>query len=351
MEAIELMMKDVPVLRVEGFEIEILNYDLLPVGLRYPDVDFDDIFHGWTDRRVMHVGRTNGKAITAAYGLSQTSLYLIGKACHFTTLNDCYWLRNSDENLRWDDVSLFRNTLDENIISTALFGVSKRLQLTQKVGYAELGSQGYSAKAWVRENNGIYMYKVARAELPASQILDQLGFSHVEYFPCTNAEVETHLDPGMQTSLGDEIVVKSKNIATEDIAIFSFEDFAVYAERNGFNPFDYYAEYYPRQYSEMIVADFILGNSDRHEGNYGFFMDNNTGEILSPYPLMDHDRIFDSDFYCQTVDKKMKQKQATKKYAIPIPDISRPEYITDEEWKLVSKNLTTYRHFFEKDYN
>lgn len=342
----ELMLKDIPVLRIEGFSMEILNYDLLPVGLRYPDVNFDDVFHGWTDRRVMHVGRTNGKAITAAYGLSQTSLYAIGKACHFATLNDCYWIREDDEVVGWDDVNLFCNSLDEKIISTALFGVSQRLLLTDRVGYAELGSQGYSAKAWVREDDGIYMYKVARKEIPASQILDQLGFSHVRYFPCSPDEVALHVSPQVETNLGDEIVVKSRNIATEEISIFSFEDFAVYAERHDFNPFEYFAEQFPLEYSEMIVADFILGNSDRHEGNYGFFMDNNTGEIISPYPLMDHDRVFDSNFYCQTVDRTMSQKVAAKKYKIPIPKVARPEHISDEEWSLVNRNINSYRQFF-----
>ena len=38
----------------------------------------------------------------------------------------------------------------------------------------------------------------------------------------------------------------------------------------------------------MIVMDAAMANVDRHSGNYGFMVDNSTGEVLRMAPLFDH---------------------------------------------------------------
>ena len=55
------MIKDIPVLEIENYRCKILNYELLPISLRYPDVNYDDVMHGWTENRTMNIGRTNAK--------------------------------------------------------------------------------------------------------------------------------------------------------------------------------------------------------------------------------------------------------------------------------------------------
>ena len=40
-------------------------------------------------------------------------------------------------------------------------------------------------------------------------------------------------------------------------------------------------------FREMVVIDAIIANIDRHAGNYGFMVDNKTGEILRMAPLSD----------------------------------------------------------------
>ena len=40
-------------------------------------------------------------------------------------------------------------------------------------------------------------------------------------------------------------------------------------------------------FREMIVMDAVMANVDRHAGNYGFLVDNDTGEILRMAPLFD----------------------------------------------------------------
>ena len=41
-------------------------------------------------------------------------------------------------------------------------------------------------------------------------------------------------------------------------------------------------------FREMVVMDAVMANIDRHSGNYGFVVDNATGEVLRMAPLFDH---------------------------------------------------------------
>ena len=39
---------------------------------------------------------------------------------------------------------------------------------------------------------------------------------------------------------------------------------------------------------DMLVFDAVVCNTDRHFGNFGFLVDNETNEIVAPAPLFDH---------------------------------------------------------------
>jgi hypothetical protein len=41
-------------------------------------------------------------------------------------------------------------------------------------------------------------------------------------------------------------------------------------------------------FREMVAMDAVMANVDRHAGNYGFLVDNRTGEVLGMAPLFDH---------------------------------------------------------------
>ena len=68
-------------------------------------------------------------------------------------------------------------------------------------------------------------------------------------------------------------------------------------------------------YYMMNVVDYLVGNVDRHWGNWGFYVDNQTNKIGKLYPLMDFNKAFLSyetvdGALCQTTDRKISQKQA-----------------------------------------
>lgn len=344
-----LMLKDTPVLEIEEYRCKILNYNLLPISLRYPDVNYDDVMHGWTESRGMNIGRTNAKKLLAGFRISQSNPYLIARLFHFTSLSDSYWMKEEGEELDWKKVSLFANPLEKTVAETALFGVSRTFfHLGQKVHTPEFTAQGMAAKAWIRDAEGLCLYKVGKKELPASRILDALKIPHVSYSQAEEEKLKAvadqpHIDKIYNSG---EKIVKCRIISSEEMAIVPWEDFQVYCGRHNKNEYDLVKQIDSANYYKMQVADYILGNEDRHGGNFGFFMDNRNGNISGLYPLMDHDHAFsdEEDIPSQTSEEDETLRQAAYK-AIghvkldfdKIMEMERPEDLEEKQWETVLK--------------
>ncbi|WP_227898828.1 phosphatidylinositol 4-kinase, partial [Enterocloster bolteae] len=341
------MLKDVPVLEIEDYRCKILNYELLPISLRYPDVNYDDVMHGWTEKRTMNIGRTNAKKLLVGFRISQSNPYMIARLFHFASLSDCYWMKDAEETFTWEQVSLFENPWEKAVTSTALLGTNQTFStLVQKVHTPEFTAQGMAAKAWIREADGLYLYKVGKKELPASGILDALHIPHVSYIEAENSSLEkiadrNHIDKIYKSG---EKIVKCRIISSEETALVPWEDFQVYCSYHDKNEYDMVKEMDAANYYKMQIADYILGNEDRHGANFGFYMDNRSGKLQGLYPLMDHDHAFseDGDILSQTSEQDETLQQAAYK-AMNHAEVSfdnvlamkKPEDLGDTQWKAV----------------
>ena len=342
-----IMLKDVPVLEIEDYRCKILNYELLPISLRYPDVNYDDVMHGWTEKRTMNIGRTNAKKLLVGFRISQSNPYMIARLFHFASLSDCYWMKDAEETFTWEQVSLFENPWEKAVTSTALLGTNQTFHtLVQKIHTPEFTAQGMAAKAWIREADGLYLYKVGKKELPASGILDALHIPHVSYIEAENSSLEKIADRNHIEKIykSGEKIVKCRIISSEETALVPWEDFQVYCSYHDKNEYDMVKEMDAANYYKMQIADYILGNEDRHGANFGFFMDNRSGKLQGLYPLMDHDHAFseDGDILSQTSEQDETLQQAAYK-AMNHAEVSfdnvlamkKPEDLGDTQWKAV----------------
>ena len=236
-----IMLKDIPVLEIEDYRCKILNYELLPISLRYPDVNYDDVMHGWTENRTMNIGRTNAKKLLAGFRISQSNPYMIARLFHFASLSDCYWMKDVEETYTWEQVSLFENPLEKAVTSTALLGTNRTFHtLVQRIHTPEFTAQGMAAKAWIRETDGLYLYKVGKKELPASRILDALNIPHVSYIEAENSRLEEIADQDYIDKIykRGEKIVKCRIISSEETALVPWEDFQVYCSYHNKNEYD-----------------------------------------------------------------------------------------------------------------
>lgn len=341
------MMKNTKVLETnKDGSIMIYEEKLLPFSLQKEDLTYEDFFFNWLSVRPLSIGRTNAKAILNNAGIPQNSL-TIARICHGMNLSDCYWVKEREEDTSWDKDNLYDHDMDPLYADTALTGKSHHLS-KDKFHTPELTAQGASAKCWIKENDGIYLYKVGRKELPASEILDVLGIDHVHYEKAEQLKEYLSKDRIKKIEDVGEIIVRSKLITNQQQGIIPFEEFAVWCANQEID--DEYEEAKRRDeksYYEMQIADYILNNSDRHVGNWGFYFDVEENKLQGMYPLMDHDHSFDEEetLMSQTNEGKTLLEAARIAQAqlnLPVKDIleiPKPEYLMDNEWEQVRKRV------------
>lgn len=345
-----LMAKDSPVLKIEQDRCVVLEKDLLPFSLRKDNVTLEDFYGMWIGNRAMQLSRTNGKMILNSLRVSQTNAYKICMACHGLSLADMYWLKEEEEDLTWDEVNLFQNDISKGMASTALVG--DVLHELGKIHTPELTTQGQAAKAWVRRDGKLYLYKIGKKEMAASAVLDALRFSHVPYQKVEGGELELVVSPERRQRIldWDERVVKCELIASPEYSMVNFEDFQMYCQYEGKNVFEEVLRLDRKHYLEMQAADYILNNIDRHGANWGFFMDNDTGRLTRLYPLLDHDQAFSDveGMLSQTTQENFDLETAAVLAETELHTdleavlrMSRPKGIDEKRWERVKGRVET----------
>lgn len=346
----QLLLKDKPILNIrDNGACETLDFNLLPFALRKENVTFVD-FVEWASNRTLSIGRSYAKEILNALRLPQTNRYAICKACRGLSLEDAYWFREDGEEKSWDEVNLYRNPLSLFITEISLSGTSTNYEIIvpnmKNIHTPELTTLGASAKGWLRHEDGLYLHKVGKYELPASEILDILGIKHIPYQKSTEKEIASYLSGARKVWIGavGEAIVNSKLFTSEDVSMVTFEEFSIFCHNYGLNPYKEARKMDEDAYLQMQVADYILNNNDRHEQNWGFLMDNMTGKLIGYCPLFDHDHAFSE--YEHVMSQTTVHVQSLRDAAVEAQkhlrlDVSKllemdtPDFLTEEQWEQV----------------
>lgn len=345
-----LLLKDIPLLDIqENGSCTILDFDRLPFALRKENLTFVD-FIEWASNRTLSIGRSFAKEILNTLRLSQTNRYAVCKACRGLSLEDAYWLRQDGDEKSWEEVSLFRNPLSLFITEISLSGTnihySADVRGEQAIHTPELTTLGASAKGWIRQNGKLYLHKVGKYEIPADQILTALDIPHIRYRVSSEKEIRSYLSEERRQwieGVGDA-VVNAELFTTEETSMVTFEEFRIFCGNYGLDPYEE-AEKADREfYLKMQVADYLLNNNDRHEQNWGFFMDNATGKLAGYCPLFDHDHAFAG--YSHVMSQTRKDQMTLYESAVlaqkelgmdlrALDGMERPMFLKEEQWEKV----------------
>lgn len=343
----------------ENGHCRILDFEHLPFALRHEQVTFID-FAEWAVNRTLSIGRSYAKEILNSMRLSQTNRMAVCKACRGLSLEDCYWIRQDGDVKTWDEVNLFRNPLSLFITEISLSGQNVYHQadmgLQQNIHTPELTTLGASAKGWIRQEDGLYLHKVGKYEIPADIILNNLGIEHIHYSVSTEKEISSYLTDERKEWIEGvgEAIVNAKLFTSEDTALVTFEEFKIFCETYGMNPYKEAVNIDWEFYLKMQIADYILNNSDRHEQNWGFFMDNHTGKITGFCPLFDHDHAFASyqNVVSQTTEEAVPLLEAARaaqqELQLPLDGmqtIPRPAFLSDRQWGQVLDRVAALKSF------
>ena len=346
----QLLLKDTPVLEIkDDGTCVVLDFERLPFAIRKERVAYSE-FVEWAMNRTLSLGRSYAKEILNTLRLSQSNRYAIFKACRGLSLEDSYWVKQDGDNQSWEDVNLFYNSLTLFVTEVSLSGRNRQFKvdvdIRQNIHTPELTTLGASAKGWIRHKDGLYLHKVGKYVLPACEILDVLGIEYIQYRESTENEISLYLSSERKEWIQGvgETIVNSKLFTSEDVALVTFEEFASFCSIYGLNPYDEARKINPEAYLKIQIADYILNNNDRHEQNWGFLMDNQTGKLIGYCPLFDHDHAFAGydNIMSQTTEEEMSlyeaAKMAQKELKVDVNalfEMECPKYLEQKQWEKV----------------
>lgn len=155
----------------------------------------------------------------------------------------------------------------------------------------DITTNGVLRKRWIREENGeSYLIKAGSKfyhQEPLSEVLASITLERLELLPFVKYELAVD---------GLRLCSKCKNFVNENTEfvpasyIYSkiprkkdetvYEHLLLMCEKYGIANAQEYI-------NNMITADKIIGNDDRHLGNFGFIRDVETGKIIGFAPLFD----------------------------------------------------------------
>ncbi len=291
-----LMLKDIPVLEInpDKYIFNIYREDLLPFYLKYrldTNVRSGILEDAWKiigniryvqdflSSRVLPLSRKNAKKIYNLYTNNQSDKLRVSIMCRGVSLLDNYWVTDCNSDVKWSDVSIRDNPLNEIFTQIALRGSS--LSLQGSMMSPETTTNGTYAKGWKRDNGKLYLYKKgyeSHLEVMVSNLLDIIGVNHVKY---VDAE-----DNG-------EYCCKCECMTSDDVSIVDAGTIESLCNRREISFIEFTRRHYSDDLYKMWIVDYLIANSDRHSQNWGFIYDADTTDILGLHPLFDHNNAFD----------------------------------------------------------
>ena len=270
-------------------------------------------FYYWCASRLLTLDRKYAKEILGSIGAKQAvtdrDRAMIAISYHALSLTDVYWVKPDHENVRFSDLSLYRHSLSGAFTDVSLRGKALTAQnaelVTQSDVAGDVGTQGVAPKAWIRENDTFWLLKDGEkrdveAELLASRIARCFDVESVLYEPSRFEGVD---------------VSKSRIITSEEKSLVPMEAVDVYCTNHDLDRDVFVLKKDAYAYYMMNLLDYLVGNTDRHWGNWGFLVDNRTNRLEKLHPLMDFNKAFLAydtidGARCQTNAKKQSQLDA-----------------------------------------
>lgn len=288
----EIMHLDRRVARIsDAGHCKIYYKSFMPYNLYLEESDDIDTlvnnitnFHYWCATRVLTLDRQYAKEILNSIGMLQAvtdkDRAKIALSYRCASLTDVFWVKRKNEKISFCDVNLYENHLDRTFIDIALQG--RQYTVQNEYLARDLSTNGCFPKAWQRSKDGFRLLKdggqdAVERELLASQICRCFDVSQVLY-------ERDYFD-------GEKVSVSS-NITSKDYSIVSMESFTIYALNHNRDTKKYILALDRHNYYMMNIVDYLVGNTDRHWGNWGMLVCNDNNKPVRLHDLMDFNQTF-----------------------------------------------------------
>lgn len=293
---------------------KIYNAQFMPYDMYLEESsDFDSLennlenFYYWCTSRMFPLNRTYADEIMQGLGvagsLTNKERAQLAISYNCVSLNDVYWVRIEGENKTFSELNLYDRELNDTIVELPLRG--KLLTVSSRDLAQDLSTRGRFPKAWIRSGAKHSLLKAGgsavQRELLASKICQCFDIPQVTY--------EEYFYDG-------EVVSRSTIVTSKELSMVSKMAYDIYAVNNDLDTIEECIRLDPIVYYGMNILDYLVGNTDRHQENWGFLIDNTTNQPISLYPLMDFNMSFQTydkvdGANCLTVgSRKLSQREA-----------------------------------------
>ena len=268
-------------MNLEIVDVNWENKDLFPLDLI--EVSEKGIT-SWIKHRSIPKNRAYVDNLLSSLGLSINRPLDIIRVSKGLSLNDCYWVKDENNQDTFDDVNLYENRFTRILGQIAFTGYGSS-DVTGLTSSPEFTTNGMLPKCWRRVNGKIILYKGGTmgasntgnepySEFYAYQIAGILGINAIPY----------NLSKWKNTLCSTCELFTSKNISFVPVGRIvrsgGLQAVREYYEKLGST--------FEKAFNEMIFFDALIFNTDRHFGNFGFLVDNVSNKIIAPAPLFDH---------------------------------------------------------------
>lgn len=211
------------------------------------------------------------------------------------SLNDSLWIVSEEKAyLNWEETNLYKNPFSERLQMVS-FGLGYEGNSPYKIS-PEFTTNGMLKKCWIRENDKIFLLKSNSetgfdftskhvevfSEYYTSQIAkifkpNSITYDIVEFNGefCSKCQIFTTENRGylpITAFLTEEELKKGEKILA-DRSYFIEKAVSIYGKEN---------------FEDLMLFDAIIGNRDRHLGNFGMIVNNKTFEVLNVAPIFDN---------------------------------------------------------------
>ena len=206
------------------------------------------------------------------------------------SLSDTYWIKPVTDSSRWGDLNFFTKLFSMDI-GKAVFGTATKNIDEINPFSPDLSTNGWLKKTWRVKNGVRYLIKSGSYpnlqepinEVLATKLLETLNF--IPFVHYSLAQIKGAACCACRNFLDEDTefipaaLIYNTQPRPEDTSIYQH----LINRCNAFgitNMQDFL--------DRMLQVDYILANTDRHLGNFGFLRNANTLEFLGPAPLFDN---------------------------------------------------------------
>lgn len=212
---------------------------------------------------------------------------------NYLSLTDQYWVKLSNKD-NWEKLNYFTNNFSEQIANMSFY--PWKVDANKYTQSPDLTLGGKLIKCWRREGDKTFLYKAGSEKFhqePLSEVLASMTLA--KYTSVVEYKLVIH---------GHRFCSKCANFVDENHEFLPANDvISAFKREDGKSEYEHFMSICDKLYSnnlsvitqedaikfidELLCADFVIGNADRHYNNFGFLRSALTGKIEKFAPLFD----------------------------------------------------------------